>query len=281
MDVLSTAFLRTHPAEAAAVLEAQSQAESRDLLQSVPSRIAAPVLAQMRQSVAARLLAEMPVEQASERLDRLDARTAASLLRHMPPEQRDRCLAGLSTTAALSIRLLMSFPEDSVGACADPDTLRLHVDCKCTEALQRIAAAQTSASPTLIVDDAGQLQGWVAPEAVLRAPGELPLRALMQPFAARLPAPMTLAAALRHEAWKSASVLLVVSHGAQLTGLLTRDALDSAWARAQKRADPPPSSVPIVQSLALGYWSTLSGLLNAAVQWLPAAAPVAGQRHDS
>jgi magnesium transporter len=281
MDILSTAFLRTRPAEAAAILEAEALAESRDLLQRVPSRIAAPVLAQMRRSIAARLLADMPVEQASDRLDRLDARTAAGLLRYMPPAQRDRCLGSLSTAAALSIRLLMSFPDDSVGACADPDTLRLHVDCKCAEALQRIIAAQAAASPTMLVDDAGHLQGWVAPEVVLRAPRELPLLALAQPFAAQLPAPMTLAAARRHEAWKNTSVLPVVSRGAQLTGLLTRDALESAWSIAQKRAQLPPSSAPIVQSLAGGYWLTLSGLLNAAVQLLPAASPVAGQRRGS
>jgi magnesium transporter len=281
MDVLSTAYLRTHPAEAAAILESQAMVESRQLLQAVPSRIAAPVLAQMRQSIAAQLLADMPAEQASERLDRLDARTAASLLRHMPLAQRERCLGSLSTTAALSIRLLMSFPDDSVGACADPDTLRLHVDCKCADALQRITAAQASASPTTLVDQDGRLQGWVAPEVVLRAPRELPLRALMQSFAAQLPAPMTLAAARRHEAWKSASVLPVVSRGAQLTGLLTRDALESAWSRTQKRSELPNSSAPIAQSFAGGYWLALSGLLNALVQVLPAATPVAEKRRGS
>jgi hypothetical protein len=72
-----------------------------------------------------------------------------------------------------------------------------------------------------------------------------------------------------------------MSHGAQLTGLLTRDALQSAWLRAQKRTESPPSSVPIAQSLAGSYWLALSALLNTAVQCLPAATPVAGPRHGS
>jgi hypothetical protein len=53
MDVLSTAYLRTHPAEAAAILESQALEESRQLLQAGPTRNAAPGLAQMRQSIAA------------------------------------------------------------------------------------------------------------------------------------------------------------------------------------------------------------------------------------
>ena len=118
---------------------------------------------------------------------RRSAQTAVALLRHIPDPRRTRLIAGLPTVAALASRVLLGFPEDAVGAWADPEVIALAPTTSATQALQRVRQGQeTGVERILVVDAQRKMLGDVSLEALLHAPGAMTVAVLMHPIATAL-----------------------------------------------------------------------------------------------
>lgn len=274
---LTLAFMRSHPADAARVLETAALSESATVLAAVPVRIGSAVLAEMPARPAADLLQAMEVERALELLTQLDAQALVAILRQLEANERERFLSGLPTHAALTAKLLLEFSDDAVGSCMNPDVVALAATALVDQALDRVRAAQVAIERIFIVDDSRHLLGWAPLALLMRAPGAAMLETLGLPVSARLAAHAPLSAARAHPGWQTASTLPVVDRRGRLLGELSRAALERASAAVQPARSAEHSLVAV---LAQGYWQTISGILELLISLLPVGRAIGSQRDE-
>ena len=270
---LTLAFVSSHPAEAARVLESLSGADAAALFASLPARAAAPALAAMLPPAAARIVAALDDASALGLLTASGVQGAVAVLRHVAEPRRTRLIEGLSTATALTSRMLLGYPEDAVGAWADPETIALSPRTTAGEALARIRSdADVEAGAIYVVGEDQRLQGVVDLAGLLRAPESTSLAALMRAPAGTLPAFMPLGGAASHPGWKLASSLPVVERGDRLIGVLHAARLARRRTRGGVRGAGENDT--LAGFVARSYWDTVSGLVRAGLAMLPAAGRV-------
>ena len=265
--------MRSHPAQAARVLEALPPEEAATLFARTPARLGGAVLAAMLPQSAARCVARLDEEHALELLSSIGAQPIVAVLRYLDETRRRELLKGLPTGAALASSLLLGYGEDTLGAWADPDVVLLPADTRAGDALMRLRQATLTHELIVVADAERKLAGLVTLGQLLQAPEAATLATLMRPPVAVLAAHAPLSSSAAHPGWRHSSLLPVVQPGDRIVGVMTRDAL----VRAQRQAAPPPADVEDAQLpelFARGYWQALSGLIQTALVLLPPVPPL-------
>ena len=149
-QTLTLAFVSSHPADAARVLEGLPAADAAALFASLPARAVAPALTAMLSPAAARIVVALEDTEALGLLTAAGVQGAVGILRHVAEPRRTRLIDGLPTVAALASKLLMGYVEDSVGAWTDPDVLALPGATHAAEALERWRALPGGEEAALI-----------------------------------------------------------------------------------------------------------------------------------
>jgi len=274
VETLTLAYVASHPSEAARVLEQRPPFEAAAVFARLPARAMAPALAAMLPTAAARVIAALGDHVALGLLTAAGAQGAVAVLRHLPGPRRSRLIEGLPTTTALAARLLLGYPDDTVGAWADPQVVALAPALDAQDAFARVRAEQEGeAEWVYVVGEDQRLLGVVDLATLVRAPDWRTLDALMHPPAATLSAVMSLAAAAAHPAWGRVSELPVVARGERLIGALRLSILEEALGRSGGHGDEQGHT--LAGFAARGYWDAVSGLVRAFLALLPRAAPVA------
>lgn len=267
-QTLTLAFVSSHPADAARVLEGLPAADAAALFASLPARALAPVLAAMLSPAAARIVFALDDQAALGLLTAAGVQGAVAILRHVPEPRRTRLIEGLSTATALASRMLLGYPEDTVGAWADPETIAMAPSVSAADALARVRRENDlEAGEIYVVGEDQVLLGLVDLQVLLRAPEATTLAAMMRPPAASLSAVMPLSGAVEHPGWKQASMLPVVERGKRLVGVLRAEKLAQALQNGVRRAEAGDES--LLGLVARGYWDTVTGLLRVGLSALP------------
>ena len=274
-ESFSLVYMRTHPADAARVLESVPPDEAVKLLANAPARVAAPVLGEMLPAAGARCAGGLTDERLLALLGELGTQSVVSLLRHVPEPRRTRLIEGLPTVAALASKLLMGYVEDSVGAWADLDVLALPGATRASDALERMRHVEATVQRVFVTGADSHLEGWVPLSVLLRAPAGANLAAIMREPEGVLSAQAPLSGALTHPGWSRTSVMPVVEAGNRVLGVLTRDALTRALRPPVRETEDT-----LVGALARSYWDALSGGAEAMATLLPTVRPVAGARDE-
>jgi magnesium transporter len=274
IEKLTLSYLDAHASEAARVLERMPSQDSAALFARVPARTGAPALAAMLPSAAARMIALLDDAIALALLAAVGTQTAVAILRLTAQPRRTQLLGGLPTATAIAARLMLGYPEDSVGAWIDPDVIALPPETRAGEALARVRAGEETIVDQLYVIGPDQrLLGIVELHKALRAAEGATLEGLMTPSAVILSAITPLTSAATQRGWERSSVLPVVERDGRLIGVLRRGTLARALVRgrlpSQVAGEPPLSGI-----IARGYWDAVSGLAEALVSSLPSAKPV-------
>lgn len=274
VEKLTLSYLDAHAPEAARVLERMPSQDSAALFARAPARTCAPALAAMLPSAAGRVIALLDDTIALALLAAVGTQTAVAILRLTAQPRRTQLLAGLPTATSIAARLMLGYPEDSVGAWIDPDVIALPPETRAGDALARVRAGEETIVDQLYVIGADQrLLGIVDLHKALRAPEAVPLEALMYPPVAVLSAVTPLTSAATQRGWERSSVLPAVERDGRLIGVLRRGTLARALVRgrlpSQGMGEPALSGI-----VARGYWDAVSGLAEAMVSSLPPAKPV-------
>lgn len=283
-QALSLAFMRSHPAQAARVLEALPADQAMALFERAPARVVASVLAAMLPAWAARCLAGLPDARVLELLAPMGTQPAVAVLRQLPENRRRLLAAGLPTAVALASTLMLGQAEDTLGAWADPDIVMLPADTRAADALAHLRGSTTAHPTVFVADTERRLAGLVPLNTLLQAPGLATLATLMQRAPTMLSAHAPLTATPAHPGWAQSSALPVVTRGDRLLGVMTRDALARALRQSTAGQDQAPTQVAraLPGLLAHGYWQALSGLIELTLRLLPRVPPAgpAGERSD-
>jgi magnesium transporter len=277
---LTLAYVEAHPADAARVLERLPTAQATAFFASLPARALAPAFGAMLPIAAGRVLAELPDEQTVALLSVLGTQPALSVLRHVPESRRAALLTDLPTVTAVASRLLLGYPDDSVGAWTDPEVVALPAEAAVEDALLRVRAMPgTRVEEIYTVGMGERLLGAVELATLLRAPAHAALETVTRKPAAVLPAASPLAGAATHRGWQHAAGLPVVEANERLIGVLRRATLMRALAR-NRSPSAQAAELDALAVVAHGYWQVIAGLLAATAALLPAVQPVGGRRDD-
>jgi magnesium transporter len=152
----------------------------------------------------------------------------------------------------------------------------LPADTRALDALERLRSATAPHPLVFVADGERRLAGLVGLAALLQAPAAATLATLMQRPVALLAAVAPLAATPAHPGWSQSSILPVVESGDRLVGVMTRDALQRALHQATLPGRTQEHKLPAL--LALSYWQSLTGLLQAGMALLPTVPALADRR---
>ena len=273
-EALTLTYITAHPAEAARVLERIPGADAAALFATVPARAGAPVLTAMLPSAAARILSSLHDEPALALLATAGVQAAVTVLRYVPEARRSRLLEGLPTATAVASRVLLGYPDDSVGAWADPDIIMLVPETRVNDVLARVRGGdEKKVDQVYGVDNEQRLIGIVDLLELLRVPDSTTLAAVLHKPLAVLTAMTPLTGAATQRGWQLSSVLPVVERDGRLIGVMHRATLARAMARSRATTQPA-NDVTITGVLTRGYWDAASGLAEASLWLLPSAKPV-------
>lgn len=273
---LSLAYLEAHPRDAARVLERLTPSAAADLLASVPLRLAAPVLRQMLPLFAARAMDRLGDDRAAGLLRAVGPQAGVAVLRQMPRARADTLIGQLPAPLAVAFRLLLGYPENTVGAWTDPHALAVTEDLLGAQAIEHLRTSGHEQDVLYVVDGEQRLVGVVPLVELLRAPADTPLRRLMQPPPITVPAQSLISALHEHSGWTSARALVVVERGERFAGVLWQTALTAAHGPAREH-DQPSTPGDVLSMLAGGYWGAVAGLIEMLVSWLPVKLATAAQ----
>ena len=238
-EALTLTYIAAHPAEAARVLERIPGADAAALFATVPARAGAPVLTAMLPSAAARILGSLEDEPALALLSAAGVQAAVTVLRYVPKPRRSRLLEGLPTATAVASRVLLGYPDDSVGAWADQDVIALAPETRVSDALERVRGGdERKVEQVYAVDHDQRLIGIVDLLELLRAPDSTTLAAVLHKPLAMLTAMTPLTGAATQRGWQQSSVLPVVERDGRLIGVLHRATLARALARSRATTQP-------------------------------------------
>jgi len=275
---LTLAYIEAHPADAARVLERLPTAQATAFFASLPARALAPAFGAMLPICAGGVLVALSDEQTVALLSALGTQPALSVLRHVPEARRTQLLADLPTVTAVASRLLLGYPDDSVGAWTDPEVVALPADAAVEDALVRVRAMPGARVEEIYTVGMGErLLGAVELATLLRTPAHTALETVARKPQAVLPAASPLAGAATHRGWQHAAGLPVVEANERLIGVLRRATLMRALARNRSLA-AQSETLDVLGVIADGYWQAIAGLIGAAVAALPSVQPVGGER---
>lgn len=269
-QALTLAFLQTHTAEATRVIEALPSEQAASLMAELPARVVAPVLAEMLPPAAARLLTLLEDSQAVAVLSSTPTLALVAILRHVPEHRRSSLLGGLPTMAAMASRVLLGFPEDSVGAWTDPEVCTVGEGARVADALQRLRQWQGAKLDEIhVIDGARRLLGTVSVHALLCAGEGAPIGTLALRPVAVLSAMMPLASAVSLPAWSEVSALPVSDSGQRMLGVLRHATLTQIERERDRDRDRSPRQTGgAVGLLAQAYWDLVCGLMEASTGML-------------
>jgi magnesium transporter len=272
-EALTHAFLESHPEDAARVLERLVPQEAAALFAVTPLRTWVPALRAMLPFSAARCLELLDDETVAAALRRVGPQSGVALLRHVAEPRKSALLTRLPTALGVAFRLLLGYPEQTVGAHADPQVLALAADATVGAASALVRTVDEVNHPHVYVLDSEQrLLGVVDLTVLLRADAEVPLHHLVRKMPFALPARAALQAINDHQGWNESSALPVVERDGRFVGVLHRAALARSlvWHRSP---DEQPGETDVLSQLASAYWLGVSGLIQATVSVLPTSPP--------
>jgi magnesium transporter len=267
---LSYAFLEAHPNDAARVLERLSTESASALLEVAPIRIVAPVLRQMLPLAGARCLLLLEDSKAVGLLRAVGAQAGVALLRQFDSTHRTRLLSQLPTTLSITIELLLGYPEGTVGAWMEPNTLALPSNMRVSEALERVKQMeQTSNANPYVINQHLALIGFIELSDLIRADSSLSLQFLAKPCAFRLPAQALLRNLPEHQGWTENSLLPVVDHKERLVGSMSYATLLKGLAIDAQQVNTVKNSESMLGAATSTYWQGISTLIQSFVSLLP------------
>lgn len=178
---LKEAYLRDHPAEAAALLESMSDRSLRQHLRDVNAAVLVPCLDYLSSSRATALVEQLEPPQQQAVLTEAPPRLAMQLLAGMEDEEREAIMAALPESVRADLTRLQSFDRDSAGWLLDRPYDTIRDDMTVAEALAVLRQSGSRRTRFLyVVDRSNVLLGKVDMQTIAMADEDDVLRDLIE-----------------------------------------------------------------------------------------------------
>lgn len=253
---LARAFAAGHPQDAARVLERAEPAHVAKILTDLPPALSAAVYRELAPAPAAACSAKLGDDTLAPIVEALPLDIAAAAMRRLDVPRRAALLARVSDTHREELRALLTYPENTAGALADPLALALPEDITVREAQRQMRGSQRHLFyHVFVVARDRTLRGTLAMPELMSARSRQKLGEVMQHEVVWLDAYTDLATVVAHPAWREFDALPVVDGARKLIG-----AIRHRMIRQLDRERTRPM-VDTIVGLSELYWAGLSGML--------------------
>ncbi len=226
VNSLSLHFLQEHPRDAARTLEQFEPAELARYLELVPTIIAAEVLKFMIPSIAAECLKNMALNKSSPLIMQLGIERGSILLRRMRETMREQIISSTSPFFSNMARLVLRYPEGTVGQAMNPNVFSVHQDMSVSEVITAVRnSADLNCNQIFITGDQQEIRGVVEVRLLLVSDGKLSMKEIMHSPGNSVSARSSLASVYQSIAQEPREIFPVVDHHGAFIGILTRSAL--------------------------------------------------------
>lgn len=259
----ATEFLRTHPDDAADVLELQPSSLNAALLERLSQAQARTLLTAMLPLHAARTLAHLDGKQVIRILAGLKANQIVAILRYIETKTVEAWLKGLPLDLSTTCRLLLDYSTTMVGAWMIPKVMMLGIETSAGEALLRIPREDShiDTDAIYIVDKERVPQGVISVFNLLKAKKETPLARLMDPQTYAVSGRASLVSVKQHDGWNHRDTLPVLNRRRQLIGVLRHADLRKGLERDVSYGNGLKMRLPVTE-LYNTYSNVLVALFN-------------------
>lgn len=258
--LLSHAFLRAHPEDAARALEHLPPKEQAKLIEDAPAG-AGKLMEHMAPAMSAHCITLMNADNAARMVRELSLDYRLAVLRCMHESDRERLFQALGTAEAEPLRTLLRYPNDTAGALMDPYVLTFPDDITVGEALRRTKASRQGLLYYLYVTDRAQILVGVATlrELMQSRPSDA-LSSVMRREVARLAAAMRSDDIVKNPHWRDFHALPVVDEEGRFLGVIRHETLRRVEHEVVQNSEEGGA---IDTLLALGelYWIGLASIM--------------------
>lgn len=258
--LLSSAFLRAHPEDAARVLERlPTKDQARIFVRAPPG--SGRAMEHMAPAIGASCLVSMNAKDAKRMLAQLSLDYKLAVLRCMQHDDRERLLRALGTEEADPLRTLLRYPQGTAGALMDPYVLTVPDDITVGEALRRAKASRHGILYYLYAIDRDQkLVGVATLRELMRARASEALSTVLHRAVMWLPAAMRSDDIVKNPHWRDVHALPVVDEQGRFLGVIRHETLR----RIEHEVDQDSQEGGAIDTLiALGelYWIGLAAMM--------------------
>ncbi len=259
---LSDYFLENHPENAARLLEKYEPSVLAEYLNSVTSESAANIFRQITPSIAADCLVNLDIDKTTAILEHFSIERTALLLMRMSLTDRIRIIRKLSPLTSNMVRLVLRYPQGTVGRAMNPNVFAINRYRCVSEVINSIQASYDQVrSKVYIIDDKNRLVGMVFIRDLLISEPDKPLEEIMREPEATIFARASLASVKNHPLWNDRDNLPVVDQSNKFIGILKRGVMLDALKRDQNDVQHGESIVDTAMSVVELFWDACANLI--------------------
>jgi magnesium transporter len=254
-------FLKEHPKDAARTLEEVDPEALALYLESVPAKTAANVIKYIVPSISAECLKLMAIDKSSQIVMLLGVERASLLLRRMKSGIRVQFIRAMSPVFSNMTRLVLRYPEGTVGQVMNPNVFTVHQDMTVNQVINVIKnTSQLLHNEIFITNDKQQLAGIVDARVLLTADGNQAMKTIMKPPGKSIPARASLDSIKNYPEWHYKENFPVIDHMGIFIGVLSRSSIHEVLEDEEKlqNQDEFTSTALAVAEL---FWDACSDLL--------------------
>jgi len=223
---LSVHFLTVESQAAARQIELLPAEQACVFLQKAPVSAVAQVLRVMLPNVAAKILLLLPADLVFKWLEKLNAADLAAIFRYLDTDERAQLLDVLPRNKQALCKMLLSYPEYSVGSLVETNVLIFDTQMLVADALLRLKnSPQGYLQEVFVVNEHRHLMGKLALAQLFTLPTATLLSNAMQPQVSSVLASLDVASAAELQLWQGNDTLTVINRKHELVGVLHHHSL--------------------------------------------------------
>ena len=231
INSISLHFLEEHPKDAARTLEQVDPASLAEYMENIPPKTAASVIKYIVPSISTECLKLMTLEKSSQIVMHLGVERASLLLRRMKGGIRDQFIHAMSPVFSNMTRLVLRYPEGTVGQVMNPNVFSAHQNMTVNEVVNVIKnSSELWHNEIFITDDKQQLAGVVDVRQLLTTDGNQPMKTIMKLPGECIPARANLDSVKNKPEWQYKENFPVIDHMGIFIGVLNRASVNEVMA---------------------------------------------------
>lgn len=257
---LSVHFLTVESQAAARQIELLPPEQANLLLQKAPVSTAAQVLRLMLPNVAAKILLLFPREMVFKWLEKLNAADLAAIFRYIESSERIQLLDVLPRNKQTLCKMLISYPEYSVGSLVETNVLLFDNHMLVEDALLRLKNShQDYIQEVFVVNEQRQLMGKLTLAKLFSLPTATLLSNAMQLHIPSMLASIDIVSAAELPCWHGTDTLAVINRKHEFVGVLHHHSLRHFLYRKEMQQNQVDS---VSADLVEVYGDTLVSLMD-------------------
>lgn len=262
INPLSLYLLENHPRDAARILELYSPDDLASYLEQFSTQSVANIFRQMNPSITVGCLVKMGPEKSAAIIEQFSIERASMLLRRMSFTDRIRIIKDLPPVTANMIKLVLRYPDGTVGQYMNPNVFAVNKDRRVSEVMDTIQASYDQVrSKVYIIDDKQRLIGMVFIRDLLVSDPDVPVEKIMNEPETTFSARASLLSVRDHPQWNDRDNLPVVDNTGRFIGILKRGVMVDALTRGDAGQQNDEGILGAAVEIAELFWEICANVI--------------------